>query len=131
LTAPVVALAGACTLVDSNENTDPSMGLSDFITLEEAKIMAEFEAFAKEQLPAAADMNVAALRDHARQVLSAIALGMRQPQTDQEQHAKSLGHASKADSADKPPVNSTGRFVLRPVSMSIKPRPNTERCALR
>ena len=76
------------------------MGLSDFITLEAAKIMAEFEAFAKEQLPAAANMDVAALRDHARQVLDAIALDMRQPQTGQEQHAKSLGHASKADGVE-------------------------------
>jgi signal transduction histidine kinase len=74
------------------------MGLSDFITLESAKIMAEFEAFALQQLPAAADMDVAALRDHARQVLDAIALDMRQPQTKREQREKSLGHTTKAES---------------------------------
>ncbi len=74
------------------------MGLSDFITLESGKIMAEFEAFAMHQLPAAADMDVAALRDHARQVLDAIALDMRQPQTKREQREKSLGHVTGADS---------------------------------
>jgi signal transduction histidine kinase len=75
------------------------MGLSDFITLESERIMAEFEAFAMEQLPAAADMDVAALRDHARQVLAAIALDMLRPQTKREQREKSLGHATKAEGA--------------------------------
>src|SRR5471032_2079295 len=74
------------------------MGLSDFITSESARIMAEFEAFATQQLPAAADMDVVALRDHARQVLDAIVLDMRQPQTGREQRQKSLGHAPRADS---------------------------------
>ena len=53
------------------------MGLSDFITLESTKIMAEFEAFAMQQLPAAADMDVAALRDHARQILEAVRVARR------------------------------------------------------
>jgi signal transduction histidine kinase len=70
------------------------MGLSEFITLETDRIMAEFESFAGQQLPAAADMDVAALCDHARQVLGAIALDMRRPQTRMEQREKSLGHAA-------------------------------------
>jgi signal transduction histidine kinase len=69
------------------------MGLSAFITAHSDQIMAEFEAFALQQLPAAADMDVAALRDHARQILHAIALDMGQPQTERQQHEKSLGHA--------------------------------------
>ena len=76
------------------------MGLSDFITVESARIMAEFEAFAMQQLPAAADMDVAALRDHARQVLEAIALDMRQPQTMREQRQKSLGQAPRPENSD-------------------------------
>lgn len=76
------------------------MGLSDFITLESDKILAEFEAFAVEQLPAAATMDVVALRDHARQVLNAIALDMRQPQTKREQREKSLGHALPSHDGD-------------------------------
>ena len=69
------------------------MALADFITLEAGRIISEFEAFALQQLPAAADMDVAALRDHARQILAAIALDMRQPQTKRQQREKSLGHA--------------------------------------
>jgi len=76
------------------------MGLSDFITLEADKIMSEFESFAKQQLPAAADMDVAALRDHARQVLEAIALDMRQPQSKSEQRQKSLGKALRVEGVD-------------------------------
>ena len=76
------------------------MGLSEFITREAARIMAEFEAFAMQQLPAAAEMDVAALRDHARQVLEAIALDMRQPQTRREQREKSMGHAPRVAGAD-------------------------------
>lgn len=73
------------------------MGLSAFITAHADKIMSEFEAFALQQLPAAADMDVAALRDHARQLLDAIALDMRRPQTERQQHEKSLGHVPHLD----------------------------------
>ena len=76
------------------------MGLSAFITARSDQIMSEFEAFALQQLPAAADMDVAALRDHARQILDAIALDMRQPQTGRQQHEKSLGHAPQVESAN-------------------------------
>src|SRR4051794_12665485 len=86
------------------------MGLSDFITLESEKIMSEFEAFAVLQLPAAADMDVTALRDHASQVLAAIALDMRQPQTKRQQHEKSLGHAPLLDSADASPAQLHGEL---------------------
>src|ERR1700712_5790693 len=86
------------------------MGLSAFITLESAKIMAEFEAFATQQLPAAADMDVAALRDHARQVLAAIALDMRQPQTGSQQREKSMGHAPRAEGAEPTPAEIHGEL---------------------
>ena len=76
------------------------MGLSKFISNHTEAIMDEFEAFALEQLPAAADMDLRALRDHAKQVLVAIALDMRQPQTMHEQHEKSLGHAPRSENAD-------------------------------
>lgn len=76
------------------------MGLSRFISSNTAAIMDEFEAFALEQLPAAASMDLAALRDHAQQVLDAIALDMRQPQTRREQREKSMGHAIKDGSLE-------------------------------
>jgi signal transduction histidine kinase len=84
------------------------MGLSDFITLESVRILAEFEAFAMQQLPAAAEMDVAALRDHARQVLAAIALDMRQPQTKREQREKSLGHVQKPEGEESTPAEIHG-----------------------
>ena len=84
------------------------MGLSDFITLEADKIMSEFESFARQQLPAAADMDVVALRDHARQVLEAIALDMRQPQSKFQQREKSLGKAPREESADSSPAEIHG-----------------------
>ncbi len=69
------------------------MGLSEFITVNKEAILSECEAFARTLLPAAADMDTAALRDHAAQVLAAIAADMRQPQTKSEQHEKAQGNA--------------------------------------
>jgi signal transduction histidine kinase len=69
------------------------MGLARFITENSDLILEEFVGFAGEQLPAAASMDFKALRDHASEVLTAIALDMRQPQTMREQHEKSMGHA--------------------------------------
>src|SRR3954469_4744547 len=86
------------------------MGLSEFITLESARIMSEFEAFALQQLPAAADMDVAALRDHAAQVLAVIALDMRQPQTKFQQREKSLGHGPRVVGADSSPAELHGEL---------------------
>ena len=76
------------------------MGLSDFITADTDRIMSEFEAFALQQLPAAENMDVAALRDHARQILRAIALDMRQPQTGRQPREKSMGHAPQVEGVD-------------------------------
>ena len=84
------------------------MALADFIALEADRIVAEFEAFALQQLPAAADMDVAALRDHARQILAAIALDMQQPQTKREQREKSLGHAPQAKGLDSSAAEAHG-----------------------
>ena len=86
------------------------MGLSDFITCEADKILSEFQAFATQQLPAAADMDTGALRDHARQVLAAIALDMRQPQTKLQQREKSLGHAPRAGGPDSSPAEIHGEL---------------------
>ncbi|CAG1013160.1 Bacteriophytochrome [Burkholderiaceae bacterium] len=71
------------------------MGLSEFITSHQEAILEECEAFAQTLLPAAAKMNKAALRDHAAQVLAAIALDMKQPQTRLEQREKSQGNGPR------------------------------------
>jgi signal transduction histidine kinase len=73
------------------------MGLSDFITLHQETILADCEAFAQTLLPAAAKMDQAALRDHAAQVLAAIALDMKQPQTRREARSKSHGQGPRLD----------------------------------
>jgi signal transduction histidine kinase len=86
------------------------MGLSDFITLESDKILSEFQAFATQQLPAAAGMDPGELRDHGRQVLAAIALDMRQPQTKLQQREKSLGHAPRTDGRDSSPAEIHGEL---------------------
>lgn len=86
------------------------MGLSDFITIESGRIMSEFEAFALQQLPAAADMDVAALRDHASQVLAAIVLDMRQPQTKLQEREKSMGHSPRVDGLEPSAAESHGEL---------------------
>ena len=66
-------------------------------------ILQEWETFARTLLPAAASMTPAALRDHARQILLAVAADMKTRQTSEEQKDKSLGrgaeHAGGRDSA--------------------------------
>jgi signal transduction histidine kinase len=69
------------------------MKLSDFIVANEEVILTECEAFARTLLPAATGMDTAALRDHAAQILSAIAQDMKQPQTALQQEQKSKGLA--------------------------------------
>jgi signal transduction histidine kinase len=78
-------------------NSGNAVGLSEFITRNMEAILVDCEAFAQTMLPAAAHMDSAALRDHAAQVLTAIALDMQQPQTRREQHAKSQGHGPRLD----------------------------------
>jgi signal transduction histidine kinase len=67
--------------------------LPDFIQFEIEAILVEWEAFAAAQLPAAAEMKSLALRDHAKQILEAVARDIRRPQTDEAQTLKSLGRA--------------------------------------
>jgi signal transduction histidine kinase len=57
-------------------------------------IQAEWEAFAATLLPAAEGMTPLALRDHAQQILQAVAHDMTTHQTRDEQSAKSMGRGS-------------------------------------
>jgi hypothetical protein len=67
------------------------MRLADFIRANLANIMAEWEAFARTCLPAAETMTLRALRDHAAEMLQAIADDMESSQTTAEQIEKSQG----------------------------------------
>ena len=86
------------------------MGLSEFITDNKETILQECEAFAC-TLPGGANMDGAALRDHAGQVLTAIAQDMRQPQTKREQREKSQGHAPRDEG--EPPTAAEVHGALR------------------
>lgn len=70
--------------------------LAEFISDNMDMIVAEWESFAATLLPAAADMPALALRDHAQQILEAVARDLETPQTRQAQREKSRGRGPKA-----------------------------------
>ena len=69
------------------------MRLDRFINERMEAILTEWEAFAQTLLPAAGQMTDLALRDHARQILQAIALDIETYQNPAQQIAKSQGLA--------------------------------------
>ena len=69
------------------------MRLADFISRDIESILAQWEAFAATLLPAAANLEPSGLRDHAEQILHAVANDLRTPQTGEAQREKSLGRA--------------------------------------
>ena len=69
------------------------MRLSDFILRDMEDILATWEAFAATQLPAARHLKSLELRDHAQQILEAVAHDIAQPQTREQQVQKSQGRA--------------------------------------
>ena len=71
------------------------MRLADFIVRNFEPILGQWEAFAATLLPAAGGMDSPALRDHARQILEAVAKDISTPQTRHAQHEKSLGRAPR------------------------------------
>ena len=71
--------------------------MASFIIEHLEEILTEWEAFASTQSPAADTMDVAALRDHAKQMLEAIAHDIQTSQTGEEQDLKSRGLAPKQD----------------------------------
>ncbi|MCC8403359.1 sensor histidine kinase [Paraburkholderia sp. MMS20-SJTN17] len=69
------------------------MRLADFILRDMETILAHWEAFATTLLPAAATMQSLALRDHAQQILQAVAKDLSTDQTREAQTEKSMGRA--------------------------------------
>ena len=72
-----------------------NLRLADFILRDMNVILVEWEAFAATRLPAAAIMSPLALRDHARQILEAVATDLSTPQSKEAQAAKAKGQAPK------------------------------------
>ena len=87
------------------------MRLADFILRDTESILAQWEAFAATLLPAAADMRSLALRDHAQQILEAVAKDLSTPQTREAQIEKSTGQAPKL--AGRPETAAQTHAVLR------------------
>ncbi len=69
--------------------------LADFIRSDTEQILSEWEAFAR-AMPVSTSMDIAALRDHAKAMLSIIATDLDTPQTVGEETAKAKGHADAA-----------------------------------
>jgi len=72
------------------------MSLSDFILANREAILCEWESFARTCVPASGSMDVAALRDHAAQMLHVIAADLSQHQSSREQSEKSRGRGPAA-----------------------------------
>ncbi|AUT65636.1 sensor histidine kinase [Paraburkholderia terrae] len=69
------------------------MRLADFILDHMDAILLRWDEFARSLLPAAADMRSLALRDHAQQILEAVAKDLSTPQSREDQFEKSTGQA--------------------------------------
>jgi signal transduction histidine kinase len=69
------------------------MRLADFIEANREPIMVEWQAFALTCTPASGSMDDTSLRDHASEMLTAIAADLKTPQSKQEQADKSKGNA--------------------------------------
>jgi signal transduction histidine kinase len=87
------------------------MRLADFILQNMEAILVQWEAFAASQLPAAARMTPLALRDHAQQILEAIAADLSTAQTREAQVEKSKGRAPVP--SDAPETAAQTHAVLR------------------
>jgi hypothetical protein len=72
------------------------MRLSEFILRDMEAIVGDWEHFAATLLPAAAAMTPLALRDHARQILEAVAHDLDMPQSRDQQSEKSWSTSTAA-----------------------------------
>ena len=77
------------------------MRLANFIVANREMILADWEAFARTCAPASGGMDIAALRDHANEMLTVIAADLKTTQSNDEQSEKSKGNAPALDAAPK------------------------------
>lgn len=87
------------------------MRLSDFILRDMEAILGEWEAFAATLLPAATGMTSLTLRDHAQQILEAVAADLLTEQSAEAQAEKSKGRATRI--MDAPETAAQTHAVLR------------------
>ncbi len=85
--------------------------LADFILHRMEAILAEWEAFAATLVPGAVGLDSPALRDHAQQILEAVAKDLKSPQSLEAQMEKSKGRAPRIHGA--PETAAQTHAVLR------------------
>jgi signal transduction histidine kinase len=85
------------------------MRLATFITHNLDAILVDWVAFARDQVPAAANLDRTALLDHGKLILEEIAADMHRPQGDAERQAKSEGNSSSASTSTRLPSRSHAR----------------------
>ncbi len=105
------------------------MRLADFIVRNMEPILVQWEAFAATLLPAARNMNSLGLRDHAREILTAVAKDIATPQTRQAQYEKSLGRAPEPVNTRETAAQTHAVLRARGASTSTSWRPSIVRCA--
>ena len=74
-----------------------AMRLADFILTNRDAILADWQEFAKTCSPASGSMGLAALSDHASEMLTVIAEDLKTPQDSAEQSEKSKGNAPEPE----------------------------------
>jgi signal transduction histidine kinase len=77
------------------------MRLSEFLNRDMQAILVTWDSFAAAQLPAAAELNSVALRDHAEEILHAVVKDLQTPKTPAEQVRKSQGLTPRIADAPK------------------------------
>jgi len=85
------------------------MRLASFISTNLDPILIGWVDFARNQLPAATDMDETALLDHGRLILQEIAANMNRPEDDVERQAKSEGNSTEASRSEDVPSRSHAR----------------------
>jgi len=90
-----------------------STRLGSFIRQNIGPILSEWELFAKTRIPAAATMSVPELRDHAEEMLKAIAEDLGRPRTEAERQGESKG---LADGTEAQPTAASAHGAIRHLS---------------
>lgn len=85
--------------------------LSDFITGNMEPILQAWEDFARTVQPPALTMDDAELRDHAHQMLNAIALDLKTSQTDREREEKSQGMGDRGHADTAAEIHAEARLL--------------------
>lgn len=87
------------------------MRLHEYVRDHREEIMAEWESFASSVSPAGGTMGVAALRDHADEMLTVIAADLLTAQSPEQQAEKSKGRAENTDVATAAEEHGAARAV--------------------